>query len=127
MADKPKTEEEIRAELKAEYDEKMAEYEANLQEETMRYRQAFAEEFGDLATLDADDPEVQLKVRNRLLRLVPDAETQISTLMKHASSETVRANLAKFVFTESIATAKSKDEEDDLRAMLKKLGTGASD
>ena len=109
-----KSEEELRNEIRLEY-------EANMQEELMAYRKSLQEEYGELGELDPDDPATADKVRGKLLKLVPDAYTTMQQLLNHADSETVRAGLAKFVFTEAIGKAKTQDEEDSLRDLLKGL------
>jgi hypothetical protein len=110
--DNGKNEEEIREELRAEY-------EANMQEELQAYRQALKSEYGELGELDPDDPATVLRVRSRLLQLVPDAATTMKQLINFADSEAVRANLSKFVFQEAMGRAKSEAEKDSLADLLK--------
>ena len=109
-----KNEDNIRQELRAEY-------EANMQEELVAYRKALDEEYGSLGELDPDDPDTTSKVRAKVLQLIPDAHSTMKHLLNHADSEQVRAGLAKFVFVEAIGKAKTEGEEQELRDMLKGL------
>jgi hypothetical protein len=109
--DSPKTEAELRKELKLEY-------EANLQEEVTKVRKMFEGELASFGQLDPDDPATANKVRGELLQLIPESKDTLSWLLNHASSEAVRAGIAKFVFVEAIGKAKSESQEDELRDLL---------
>lgn len=86
--------------------------------EVNAYKKALEEEF---ANTDVDDPEVQKQVRKQIHELVPDACERIMWLLKHSSSESVQANLAKYILSESMKSADADKPKDALTEMFDKL------
>jgi len=86
------------------------------------FRKATEQEF---AGLEATDPKTAAAARNKLLELVPDAAEQLKFCLIHSDSDSVRANVAKFVFTEALKAAdsdKTKEAWEDLFNQLKNDG-----
>lgn len=102
-------------------------YDLQLQEEKAKYeiyREALKQEF---ANLDVDDPETQKKVRAEVHTLIPLATATISQLLEHAESESVRANLAKWVLSESMKTAEADKPKDFVSELFDRLKNDSID
>lgn len=126
-ANRPLNAEEVAAALRANAEAKAAkpgitdvdnETARKLLEDLSAYHAAIESEFADT---DGEDPETAGKVREHLFKLVPDAGTTIKYLLNHADSESVRANLAKFVYAEAMRTAKAEGDEDGFGKLLREL------
>jgi hypothetical protein len=96
-------------------------YNAELQAELARlhaYKKSLEEEFKDV---DVDDPKTAKMARNKLMELVPDAGETIAYLLLHGDSESVRANLAKFVFAEAMRAADNGKTADAWEELFKSI------
>lgn len=87
-------------------------------EKLRSFRKATEEEF---AGLDSQDPKTAKAARNKLMELVPDAAEQLAFLIKHSDSDSVRANIAKFVFSEAMKAADSGKTREVWEEMFDKL------
>lgn len=97
-------------------------YDRNLQEEleaAAAIKKALEEEFSK--DIDPNNPDNAANARKQLLMLVPDAGMTIRWLMIHGDSESVRANLAKYVFSEAMRDALKKGDASDLDRILADL------
>jgi len=95
------------------------EYEKQVDKELAKlaeYHKALTQEF---ANIDPDDPEVIRKANEKIIELVPDAGAALNWLLNHAQSESVRANIAKYVFDRAIKHASEKGEDDEIAKLLK--------
>jgi len=98
-------------------------YDQNMQQELEKiqaYRKALEQEFG--GDLDPNDPANIANARRQLLVLIPEAGETIRRLMVHAQSESVRANLAKYVFDQAMKDAAAGKADDETQKLLKELG-----
>jgi glucan phosphoethanolaminetransferase (alkaline phosphatase superfamily) len=93
-----------------------------LQEEINRLKadnQALHQEF-------SHEPTSPDKIKKQLAELVPDALTQLSHLLNHAESESVRASAAKYVIDLARTSSSTDDAISKLINDLKQTPTGQS-
>jgi hypothetical protein len=93
-------------------------YNRTLANELHEMHKRFTEEF---AGVDSDDPVVANKARAQVIELVPKAAVSISTLILHAESETVRANLSKWVFEVAMKAANEGGTDSELVKLFEEL------
>lgn len=96
-------------------------YEKQLEVELLElanYRKALEEEF---STKNLDDPETAAAAKAHVLETVPDAATQLKWLIRHAESESIRANLSKWVLDLAMQAAKKGEGDDALSTLLSEL------
>lgn len=105
---------ELSDDAEALYNAKLAEEVAKLNE----YRQSLEQEFKNL---DLDDPEAHKRIKAEVHKLVPDACTTLKMMLEHAESESVRANIAKFVLTVAMKTADKETASDIVAEMFADL------
>lgn len=92
-------------------------YEAKLAEETARIHAYNKHLEAEFKNLDYEDPETHKKIKAEIHALVPDACTVLKAMLIHADSESVRANIAKYILTIAMKTA-DKEQASDIVAEL---------
>lgn len=100
-------------------DDLQKQYDEALKEEVLElanFKKALEEEF---RTKNLEDPETIAATKGHVVDMVPDAATQLKWLIKHAESESVRANLSKWIMELAMKRAERNEEDEALKEFLK--------